>query len=552
MRQTELRRSPDGYYRRNLGYVRTKSGGLSPHKISLGTNRKLAAERLKLVAAIWTRIEAEATRAGEKPVWDRLSREIATAVGKGEKTYRVQRFHMGSYRYCQFTEVVANSYPEIAIVPGDEEAYRAGKAFEQEKQGEVEVLERELLADAAYLKQVALETEGNDSKYVDLLGDQSLHQALDEYSKWIAVEKFDQSEEAVNDTGVTRQNMVKQIKTYLAPDRPLASLNDFASIDGLFGILRKRPITVRYQKPMAKKSASNLIGELGRFFDWLHHSSAWEWRKPVDFSEIKRSPIELESDIDAESKDVPVYNVKQLEVLYAYATPLERLMMALGLNCAYGADQIGRLKIGEVVERKGIYYIKRVRRKKKVKGFHRLFATTLEGIKWATKGREDQLTSYVLVNGKGQPLWRKTKGENRSQDIPNAWTRLLNRVCKDHPDFPRHGFNTLRDTSSNLVRRIAGHEMASLHLTHKHQSTDANLRRYTNAPRAKLFKAHRELERRLASVFQVENAWKERTHQYVTTLQIQQMKQLRMKGVPVREIAETVGVSPPTVYRHTK
>ena len=29
-----------------------------------------------------------------------------------------------------------------------------------------------------------------------------------------------------------------------------------------------------------------------------------------------------------------------------YATPIERLFLLLGLNCAYGADQAGRLRIG--------------------------------------------------------------------------------------------------------------------------------------------------------------------------------------------------------------
>src|SRR5690606_11997014 len=128
---------------------------------------------------------------------------------------------------------------------------------------------------------------------------------------------------------------------------PLASLHDYASVYQLFGVLRRRPITRRYNKPMARKSASYLIGEMGRVFDWLHNDREWAWRKPVDYSEIKRSPIEMESDVEAESNDIPIYSVDQLRILFAYATPLERLLIALGLNCAFGADQIGRLRIRE-------------------------------------------------------------------------------------------------------------------------------------------------------------------------------------------------------------
>jgi hypothetical protein len=321
-------------------------------------------------------------------------------------------------------------------------------------------------------------------------------------------------------------------------------LTDFAAVDQLFAVIRRRPVTFRYQKPMAKKTASNLIGELGRFFDWLHKSPEWDWRKPPEFSEISRSPFELESDLEAESKEVPTYTVAQLRTLFEYGTPLERLLILLGINCAFGADQIG-----EIVEKKGVHFIMRVRRKQKVRGIHRLFAATVEGLRWAMKGREDQKSAYVLVNGKGRPLWRKTSGGNRSKDIPNAWNRLLDRVCEDQPDFPRYGFNTLRDTSANMVRRLAGPEIASVHLTHRHQSSDRNLRQYTNVPRKKLFKAHQRLERKLATVFTVQDAWKDREHQYISQRTIKRIRDLHEQGLPVGKIAQQTGVSKATVYR---
>jgi len=560
VRETDLRQSEDGYYRRNLGFVRTKAGKLSPHKISLGTNKRQAVERFKLIAAIWKRVELEATSHGKKPVWDDLSRRIAKAIGDGQTVFRVERSNSNPHTYSRIVEAVAKSYPEITVLPQDEAAYRGGKSIEQGKRSEVEALEKELLIEADELRKVVLETPENDSKDVDLLGDRTLHQALDDYSKWIAQEKFDKAEEAVNDTGMTRQSMVKQLKTYLVPDRPLRSLNDFASVDQLFGILRKRPITFRYGEPMARKTATNLIGELHGFFDWLHRSSEWDWRKPVDFSDICRKPLDLESDGEHDADDVPVYTKDQLKKLYEYATPLERLLILLAINCAFGADQIGRLRIGEIIEHNGTYYIRRIRKKRKVKGVHRLFAATVEGLKWAIRGREDDKTAHVLLNGNGNPLWRKTKGGNRSKDIPNAWYRLLDRLRLDEeadPDpgrksFLRYGFNTLRDTSANMIEEIAGPEIASIHLTHKHQTKDSNLRRYSNPRRKKLFKAHRILEARLADVFNVAEAWKERDHQYVTPRQIKRMRELRKQGVPVARIAEEVGVGSTTVYRWTK
>ena len=201
--------------------------------------------------------------------------------------------------------------------------------------------------------------------------------------------------------------------------------------------------------------------------------------KPIDFDDIHHKPIELETDVYAESKEVPTYSVDELRTLFEHATPLERLLLVLGINCAFGADQVGRLKVGEIFEKNGMHYIKRIRRKQKVKGIHRLFKITADGLQWAIKGREHLKDAHVLVNKSGHSLWRKTKGGRRCRDIANAWYRLLDRVCeakKGEGGFARHGFNTLRDTSADMIRKIGGGEIASAHLTHKHQSSDRNLR----------------------------------------------------------------------------
>jgi hypothetical protein len=242
--------------------------------------------------------------------------------------------------------------------------------------------------------------------------------------------------------------------------------------------------------------------------------------------------------------------IAQLKILFESATPLERLVVLLGINCAYGADQIGRLRVGEIMEKRGRHYIRRVRKKKKVMGVHYLFDITLEGIRWAVGERWEDKKGHVLINRSGNSLWRKTKGGIRCKDIPNAWYRLLDRVQRDQPDFPRLGFNSLRDTSANMIRKIAGREVASAHLTHRHQSSDRNLRNYTNVPWKKVFQAQRVLEKKLAEAFQLDSdPWQERDHQYVTQAQIKEMKAMKKVGRSVTQIAETVGVAKTTVYR---
>lgn len=551
MRETELKPDKDGFYRRNIGYIQGKNGRLTQPKISLGKMKRAARERLERIAAIWRRLESSAEHLESKPVWDDLSLDIAKAIGKGKTEFLVAPIQGDPPSYSKFVDAIAACYPEIRVRPEDEKLYRSGKEQEGEGWVEVESLERNILSLADELKSAVLQTPGNNRKYADLLGGQTLHDALDAYSEHVGVEKFDISEGAVNDTGKNKQDMVKQLKSYL-DDQPLQALTDFASVDKVFGVLRGRPITHRYKKPMAHKSAQNLIGELTQFFDWLHKSPDVEWREPLDYHRVSHKPLELESDGHAEAEDIPTYNRDQLRTLFEYATPLERILILLGINCAFGADQIGRLRIREIIEKRGVHYIRRIRKKKRVKGIHRLFGVTYEGIRWAIRGREDQMDAYVLINGSGNPLWRKTAGGNRSRDIPipNAWYRLLDRIEADHPDFPRHGFNILRDTSANMIRRIAGEEAASMQLTHRHQSPDRNLRRYSNSPRKRLFRAQRILERKLADVFAIDgDPWEEREHQYVTQGQLKKMRAMARSGMPAAQIAKEVGVAHTTVYR---
>jgi hypothetical protein len=99
---------------------------------------------------------------------------------------------------------------------------------------------------------------------------------------------------------------------------------------------------------MAKKSCTNYIGELGRFLRWLHLSGEFAWRKPEDYDHIQRNPRELDEDIEKEAADIPVWTVAQLRTLNEYATPIERVFLLLGLNCAYGADQAGRLQVSHL------------------------------------------------------------------------------------------------------------------------------------------------------------------------------------------------------------
>jgi len=174
---------------------------------------------------------------------------------------------------------------------------------------------------------------------------QTLHQALNAYREYIDREYLD-ADGTISDNGKTKQIQIKAIRSYL-PDVDLGVL-DYQGTDELFGVFHRRPASKRYGTPMAKKSCTNDIGELGRFFKWLHLSKEWNWRKPEDFDLIRRTPRELDDDAEKEAADIPVWTIDQLAILNRYATPIERVFLLLGLNCAYGADQSGRLRVGHL------------------------------------------------------------------------------------------------------------------------------------------------------------------------------------------------------------
>jgi len=527
MRRTSLKRTKRGYVR-NLG--RMQDG--SQPKFYLGHDREQALRRLDMIVALWQQIEEKHRHRPDPPVWDSDRFEAAKAVAKGE----IPALHRGDKeqpeKYFERVNETRRSLG-IDVQPADEFLYRVG------------------------LQDLVGDNEKSAARLSSAVGvpgatGQTLHQALRGYQEYLQREYLD-TDGLLTDNGRTKVEQIKTIVSYV-PDPDLAAL-DYHGCDEIFGIFRRRPMSKRYKKPMARKSCTNYIGELGRFFRWLHLSNQFRWRKPEDFELIDRRPIELDEDVEKEAADVPTWTIEQLKKLNEYATPLERVFLLLGLNCAYGADQAGRLRISHLrLSPDGHSYIRRVRRKKKTRAIHLLWQQTADGLRWALERRKGQQheKDFLLLTDEGQPYWKKTKGGHRSQLIPNLWTRLIARIQKDDRTFPHLPFNSLRDTSADLIRQLAGEEIASLHLAHKHQSKDENLGSYTNPVRKRHFRAIRKLENKLEAVLSAAGPepWAERPKSYIGRAKIKKLLQLREQGVKATEIAKKLDISVATVYRY--
>ncbi len=126
------------------------------------------------------------------------------------------------------------------------------------------------------------------------------------------------------------------------PNVPLAML-DFTRCQEIYDFWRNRPLNLRTNKPLSKKHFSSHIGELRRFFTWLHTSNKFAWRRPEDFdlidTKVQKQPSDRRSIHDIEIK---TFTVDHLKLLYKHALPAQRLKIVWCLNCAHGAAEMGR------------------------------------------------------------------------------------------------------------------------------------------------------------------------------------------------------------------
>lgn len=539
----------EGRFRPNVGFVITSNGKRTPKRFVLGRNETEASRRAIRLSELWEHVKSNQDKL---PVWDSESIWIAEQLARGVTQIKVgagerQPLEWGLWRekdYARKINLLTQRFPMINFVVADREMYETGQAL----------FERGIAAESTRMQKDGL-VPGKEP--IQLIAtDGTLHRAFEEYIEWIDKEYYSSEENATNDNGVAKQKQTKSLMIY-TPDQPLATL-DTQAINRIVTVLRKRPINKRTkntpnEKPLAKSYCAGLIKEFFFFLrHWLHFQSPYSWTMPADAHLINRKVEEFDSDVEQSGVEVPVYDRTQLAILNTYATPIERLFLLLALNCAYGADQAGRLKIREVMFEARRPYTKRIRRKKKVKSCHRLWGQTIEGLQWAKANHPTgDESDHLIVKKDGTPYWRKTKGGNRAKDIPKLFEDLVERVQKDHSDFPWLGFNSLRDTSIDMVRRIAGEEMASTHAAHAHQSPDRNLRRYSNPRIKKLFKVHRKLERILEDVLAAapDEPFKPQRQAYISKQKNDLIDDLIVQGEKVSAIAQKAGVSQMTVYR---
>jgi hypothetical protein len=342
-----------------------------------------------------------------------------------------------------------------------------------------------------------------------------------DYIGWIEEHYFRPDLDRITNTAQTK---IKQVQTLMDrhEDVPLAGV-DHEAVEDMVRYWRRRPLKKGTTRQISRTSAENYISELKRFFKWLHRSKKHPWRKPEDFDGINTSVDRDPAEARRRLVQASVFSREELVLLNRYATPLDRVFLLLGLNCAFGVAEIASLTVGEVClfqahsprEQELLHYettdrdsfIKRVRPKSGVYGEFILFPQTVQAMQWALARRRRQPgfgpEAPLLLNARGERYDKPTSSGNRNQQIPNRFAALRARVRKDGHEMSDLSFGKLRKTSADLVRRFSDGEIAGVFLFHgRPVQTDDLADVYTNRPFGKMFAAIRRVEEHLQSVFE--------------------------------------------------
>ncbi len=393
-----------GYYTRQIGWKRSKSGKLLQPKFILGQDRKEAEKRERKLKELWDTFVSE--REETKPIWPDDLLIIAKRIAKGIPEVPVPRGpNEKQMEYANRVQRMQAKYPVVLFLPEDQHAFEIGQAalegfelIDAPEYARPEIINADViealseaqrrLAEAGLEipNEVAvLSNHANTESLVSSIGKikpgtlgqarleassvrtktekahvrptdnarpsrtprSTLYQAFTAFEKYLEREYHQPELEQISSWGKTQ---VRQTKTLRAHHKDiLLSKLDGDAVDEMVGYWRRRPYKKGTKQPMTAKSASNYCSNLVRFLKWLDRSSRFDWEKPFAFNDIDRRIRRLPSDHAQKSlEQVQTFSLDELVLLMKYAQPIDRLLILLGLNCGFGRAEVASLLVGEV------------------------------------------------------------------------------------------------------------------------------------------------------------------------------------------------------------
>ena len=584
-----------GQFVRQLGWKLNTKAKRVQHKFRLGTEKREAERREDRLRQLWEQVEKD-DQSGQ-PLWDGLTLEIARQIAKGNDKIILAPSEdaESDADYARRLQLVQNRFPFLRFVPSDEPRFTRGLGDKAQDLRDIVLIDnpREMYwkqkeaAELLWAPSLRPESEltvgrGNpisapyQSQLQPVDDGSTLHQAFDAYVEWIKTHYHDVDLGDITDNAYTKIGNVRTLKSR-HDDVPLGRIN-YEYIEGMYRFWRQRPFKNSRngkQERIARGSVRHYIGELHRFFKWLHRSSDFSWGKPDEFDEIDRSiPADTES-VKKQIRNVDTFLLEELQLLNRYATPMDRLYLMLALNCSFGTKEIATLTIGEVTLHQALSeqeqevfgfpstvadsFVTLVRNKTTIVGKYLLFKQTVQMLEWAMARRLKQpnpaADQQLILNSKGTPMDQRSENGNPSRQIPNAFVRLKKRITDDQNKISDLSFKHLRKTAGDLIRRVSDGEISGVFLLHGQPvKTDKLSDVYTNRPFGKVYDAIRKVEEILQPVFAEsgDDPTIEQPQAYTSRRSIDKIAEMKRKGATVRKIAEVTGESKSTIHRHIK
>lgn len=411
-------------------------------------------------------------------------------------------------------DVLSNSFPSVNWVLPDSFAEEKVKRHEQNSRYSLE--------------QVAKARNQAPPDPTTPLIAGTFHEALEAYEEKRR-EHFTAPDGTFDGSGHHFLGIIKAVRER-RPDFQLAEL-DFRKCQEEMSYWCDRPEDRRKGKEgnyLTRKTCQNYVGELGRFFDWLHLSAEFGWRKSEDYSSLNRKVRKLRTDRRSlQDMEIKTFSLEELKILYRNAIPFERFLITWCLNCAHGAAEIGRVEWGDVLISQehpwkkdglkvdcssGDSWCGFIRPKSDVIGWWWLWPETVRLLKWLRNkrcielGREPKSDERLLLTDTGAPLYRD-ESRNAQSSFGNAWRRLRKRIEKNEPEVTVSSlpFGTLRNQMPDWLGGEQGRALvASVALCHgiPHKGDKLLYRHYANRPWAALFEAQKDFRRHLLPVFE--------------------------------------------------
>jgi len=502
--------SPDqqGRYRPCIGWRIDDDGKRRQPRFNLGTDQREAERRYNRIQDLY----ADDCRASGRDHWSPYGLRFADILAQGASTIGFDPPSLtdarASIEYQQAVEQNRHWFPSLNIVPTNLAAY--GKSAQDNK----ELVRRHLAELIVEMKRAG--ALSSTDVIPEKLVEGTFHEALDAYAAEIRRDSPKVGDGVLNQTGRKRIERVVRIKGR-HEDFPLFELTK-GKITELIAYWRNRPQTKR-DTVMAYDTARIHLEEFDRFLNWLDDCEKFGWVMPKGVKKISRKIVQLDSEKKLSAIVKETYSPDQLKTINKQAVELERLTLYLGLNCAMGAAELGRLVIEDfllntphpLAKKLGLKssmadsWLRCLRPKTTVFGEWFLWPETVEIVKWGVTRAKRIGSELIFCLDDGSPMFDEALAKPDCR-FANLWKDAYDRASPGSDKLPWLPIGSLRDTLPDYLWREHDSELASMCVAHGSPSPDKLMECYANRPYGRFHRAVKKAWKFFCPVFDLSDS----------------------------------------------